>query len=178
MIDLERFRRGEPEYFETLVEQHGWLVQRVVEAHWQDPDEAQDCYQETWVRVYRNRKSFSGSGSFEGWLHRIARNVCVNLCVKGGRRWRLLKLLKTGWAKELMGWNPPDPSRETERREREQRLHKALTQLTDREREAITLRLFEGRDAQEVAEIMGIKASTVRSIIRHGAARLKNVMEE
>lgn len=178
MMELERFHRGEPSYFETLVERHGWLVQRVVEAYQSDRDEAQDYFQEIWIRVYRKRASFSGSGSFEAWLHRIARNTCINLMVARDRRWRLFGRVKIHWSKEPMGWNPTDPSIETELRERKRRLHEALIRLTDRERQAITLRLFEDKDAKEVAEIMGIKESTVRSIIRHGAARLKKAMEE
>lgn len=51
-------------------------------------------------------KLFSGSGSFEGWCDRMARNVCVNLCVKRCRLWRLLHGLKTGGAEDLNGWNP------------------------------------------------------------------------
>ena len=66
---------------------------------------------------------------------------------------------------------------EADKRENHLKLHRALAKLSNREHEAICLRILEKKKPDEVARIMGIKKSTVRSIIRHGITRLKKLME-
>jgi RNA polymerase sigma-70 factor (ECF subfamily) len=178
MIDLERFHRGDRAYFSKVVETYGWLVLRVVEAHRQDYDESQDLFQEIWLRVWEKKGSFSGSGIFEGWLHRVAQNTCLRRNRARRGRSRLHRELMHRSSADLHVWSPSSPGEEVERKERRQRFHRALTCLTDRERQAITLRMFEDKDTREVAEIMGIKPNTVRSIIRHGMDRLQDLMME
>ena len=70
-----------------------------------------------------------------------------------------------------------DPIDEREKREARHKLDLALEQLSRRENEAIVLRILEDRKPSEVARIMGIKATTVRSIIRHGMKHLREIME-
>lgn len=60
---------------------------------------------------------------------------------------------------------------------RNRKLHMALTCLSPRQHQAIWLRLFEERESEDVAVIMGVKRATVRSNIRHGVKRLKELME-
>ena len=71
-----------------------------------------------------------------------------------------------------------DPLGAAERRDLHGRLHRALAGLSRREHEAITLRIFDGLSTGEVADRMRISQATVRSIVRHGIARLRNIMED
>ena len=80
------------------------------------------------------------------------------------------------WEGEL-GWRPSDPLSEAERSELQSKLHRALAHLSERELQAICLRILEGKTPDEVAEIMGVEKSTVRSNIRHGISHLRELME-
>ena len=49
-------------------------------------DEADDAVQETFLRAWRSRASFSGDTMFRAWLYRIATNVCIDIQRRAGRR--------------------------------------------------------------------------------------------
>ncbi len=177
MIDRERFRAGGSEYFEELVRSNGPLVLMVAQAYGEDADHAEDLFQEIWKHAYEKRGSYGGHGSFEGWLHRLATNVCRD--EYRTRKVRSEALDRMGQqGREELSWLPPDPLEEAERREFHLRLHRALAHLSKREHEAITLRILEGRTPEEVAAIMRTEKATVRSHISRGIKRLKEVMED
>jgi len=177
MIDLERFRRGDRAYLDELVRTQGRLVLLVSRAYGTDFDDAEDLFQEIWKRVFEKRRSYRGDGSFEAWLHRLATNVCISeFRARRSRREAHERMGQQGMSNEH-SWKTQNPLGEAERRELHLKLHRALAQLSDREHEAIILRLSEGKGPEEVARIMRIKKSTVRSIYRHGIQRLKELME-
>jgi RNA polymerase sigma factor (sigma-70 family) len=70
-----------------------------------------------------------------------------------------------------------DPLAGLEREELQVRLHRALSLITERQQEAIHLRLFEERPPEQVAKIMGVERATVRSLIRKGLNRLREISE-
>jgi RNA polymerase sigma factor (sigma-70 family) len=178
MIDIGRFRRGDPEYFEEVLRSHGHTVLAVAQAFGKDPDHAEDLFQETWSRVYEKRRSYGGSGSFDGWLHRIATRVCIGDYRERKDHVEALGRMRGEEVGQRLSWTALDPLTETERRELHGRLHRALARLSRREHEAITLRVFEGASTSEVADRMRISQATVRSIVRHGIGRLRKSMED
>jgi len=176
LIDLDRFWAGGSEYFEELVRSHGPLVLMIAQAYGEDTDHAEDLFQEIWKHAYEKRRSYGGYGAFEGWLHRLATNLCRD--EYRARRVRSEALDSMGQqGREELSWLPPDPLEEAQRRELHMRLHRALAHLSKREHEAITLRILEGRKPAEVAEIMGTTKTTVRSHLSRRIRRLREVME-
>jgi RNA polymerase sigma-70 factor (ECF subfamily) len=178
MIDVRRFRRGDPEYFEEVLRSHGHTVLAVAEAFGKDSDHAEDLFQETWSHVFEKRRSYRGTGSFDGWLHRIATRVCIGDYRDRKDRLEAMDRMRIENHREVLGVVPMDPLSAAARTDLHGRLHRALGGLSRREHEAITLRIFEGMSTDEVADRMRISQATVRSIVRHGIARLRNVMED
>ncbi len=178
MIDLERFRSVDSAYHEFLIREYGSMVLLVAQSYGKDFDRAEDLFQEIWMHAFEKRASFEGRGSFGGWLHRLAKNVCIEEYRARKTRASMLDRFAREARADEMGWTPPDPLSEAERQEYHLKLHRAMGQLSEREHEAVTLRIIEGREPEEVARIMGLEKATVRSHIRHAMRRLKNIMEE
>ncbi len=174
---MEEFRKGTHRYFRELVVRYGPLVLGVARAYGRDGDHVDDLFQEVWRRVYERRGSFCGTGSFEAWLHRVATRVCIG--DYRGRRARSRSLDRFAREPETQasGAREPGPLEETERRELRARLHRALACLTERELEAITLKLLDGLTTEEAARRMGVTRATVRSTLRNGLARLRASLE-
>ena len=69
----------------------------------------------------------------------------------------------------------PDPAARLRERRRANALQAALEKLTNKQRLAVELRLLEGRRTSEVAELMGIKEASVRSLIHRALGRLRRM---
>lgn len=178
MIDRERLEAGDPQHFEEIVRTYAPLVLAITRSFATDLDHAEDLFQQVWQKTYEKRASFSGHGSFEAWLHRLATNLCRS--DHRSRKHRRAALERLMGAADSESWTqqPMSPLARLERRELHERLHRALANLSEREHEALLLRVFEGRSPDEVAAAMGIRKATVRSLIRHAVKRLKELMED
>ncbi len=175
-MDLERFRRGDPACLSELVRAHQPLVQRVLRCHARDAEHARDLSQQVWYTVLRNRSSYLGIGPFEAWLCRLARGVCIRdhrrheAAVRAEGRFALVR------GEDLPQDGQPDSLAVLEREESHARLCALFGDLSRRERDALSLLVLEEKKVPEVAEIMAIRESTVRSLARHATARLRKLV--
>lgn len=74
---LENLRKGSAEAFHLLYNKYHHNIYRFCLKMLGDTAMAKDAFQEVFIKVYENRKSFHGS-NFSSWLYTIARNTCIN----------------------------------------------------------------------------------------------------
>lgn len=133
-----------------------------------DPAEADDIAQDALVNAYVASDSFRGESRFGTWLFRIAYNIFID-------RQRRRKL-PTGPLEEgagtLAGEDAPDAAF------RHEALHRAIRRLPEKERAALLLFYMEDRPVKEVADILGIPASSVRVYLSRGRQHLKALLEK
>lgn len=133
-----------------------------------DPAEADDIAQDALVNAYVASGSFRGESRFGTWLFRIAYNIFID-------RQRRHKL-PTGPLEEgagtLAGEDAPDAAF------RHEALHRAIRRLPEKERAALLLFYMEDRPVKEVADILGIPASSVRVYLSRGRQHLKALLEK
>ncbi len=135
-----------------------------------DDDHADELLQESWVHIYHKRATFSGTGSFTGWALAVSRNVC-RMSLRGISGMVHASLHDHGDIPDAAA----GPAARLARRRRAKALYAALDKLTKREREAIMLRLLEGRRTAEVAKLMGVKEVSVRSLVHRGLRKLRRM---
>lgn len=133
-----------------------------------DPAEADDIAQDALINAYVASGSFRGESRFGTWLFRIAYNIFID-------RQRRRKLptgpLEEG-AMALAVGDAPDAAF------RHEALHRAIRRLPEKERAALLLFYMEDRPVKEVAEILGIPASSVRVYLSRGRQHLKALLEK
>ena len=170
MFDRERFRKGDPAVFRRLVREVSPRMLGVIRSYASDDDHADELLQESWVQIYRKRSRFSGRGSFLGWAMAVTRNVCrMSLRSTSG-------MLRAGLGDYAhIPDEAPGPAARLRERRRANALHAAIEKLTKKERQAVVLRLLEGRRTSEVAALMGIKEVSVRSLTHRALGRLRRM---
>ncbi|WP_343634722.1 RNA polymerase sigma factor [Fluviicola sp.] len=132
--------------------------------------DAQDALQETFVTAYRKIESFSGQGSFEGWMRRIAVNQCLSRLRIDKRQlesesvegYQVISEEDDYWQKE----------------ETEARLLLALKALPDGYRTILNLAVLEDYSHREIAGLLNITESTSRSQLMRAKAALKLKLEQ
>jgi RNA polymerase sigma-70 factor (ECF subfamily) len=177
------FQAGDSKAFDELVMRHQDrvfnLCYRMVGMY----EDADDCAQETFVRVYRSLKKFRFRSAFSTWLYRIAVNTCKNhLASRGYRRNREMVSINGNVAGESDA--PAEiadctymPNGALERRETEELLQSAIDSLPDDQRVVVVLRDIEDRSYEEIASITRLKLGTVKSKIARGRRHLREKLE-
>jgi RNA polymerase sigma-70 factor (ECF subfamily) len=126
---------------------------------------AEDCAQETWVRVLERAAQYDGRSRFEPWLFSIARNLAIDDL----RRRRSVSL-------DAVSEEPADttsPFAAAARNEDAARLVTGLGALEPIYREALLLRFHEELSLEEISRVVGAPVQTVASRIRRGLERLR-----
>lgn len=176
MVDIARFRSGDPHYTRRVVADHEPIIQLVCSSFAQDADHLEDLAQETWMTVCERIDTFTGAGSFRSWLRSVATSVCLNEVRARKRRRRRIERYGQDHRHDILR-RVMDPLSITEERELQRAIYRALPQLSERERAALTLRVLDGRSTAEAAEIMAIAPATVRSHLRHAVGHLRRLLE-
>jgi RNA polymerase sigma-70 factor (ECF subfamily) len=154
--------------FSALVKMHQGKVRAFLVRLCRQYDVADDLAQETFINAYRKLDSYKGSGSFSGWLYRIAYN-----CFLQHRRSVSRRLEVTDdYVGQLEVLTDRYDSISTEQMDMEQ----ALAQLNPDETATITLCHSFGFSHQEVSEILKMPLGSVKSNISRGKTRLREIL--
>jgi RNA polymerase sigma-70 factor (ECF subfamily) len=127
-------------------------------------DDADDLFQETWMRVVRSASRFDPERRFSTWLFQIALNLARDL---GRRRAR----------SDADAASEPIDDESPGRMERAIDARRLLDSLTEAQREVVVLRMFADLSEAECAEVLGCPRGTVKSrlhlAVKHLAERAR-----
>jgi RNA polymerase sigma factor (sigma-70 family) len=132
--------------------------------------EAEDVAQEAMLKLHDTLKRWDSAQAYRPWRNTVVLNLCRDRVRRIQARARAEER-----AAELADWRVvASPSSNVEQRELRELLHEALITLSEREREAFVLRELEGLGTGEVAQIMGVGESSVRSLLTLARRRLRD----
>jgi len=165
---VERVQKGEKQAFDVLGLKYQNKIIQLVYRYVHDPEEAQDVAQEAFIKAYKALGRFRGDSAFYTWLYRIAINTAKNYLVASGRR-PPKSDIDAQDAEQYDGATGlkeyATPERLLLRDEIQESIARAIDELPDELRTAITLRELEGLSYEEIAQTMDCPIGTVRSRI-------------
>jgi RNA polymerase sigma-70 factor, ECF subfamily len=181
--EIAQLRRGDLDALSSMLSRYQNRLYRYLLRMVRQPAEAEDLFQQTWLRVAEKIHSYDQRRNFEAWLFTLARNLAIDHL----RRVRPESLDEpvtaegSGASSEtasarLVSHETPALDRVLAR-ERTTRLADAMEMLPVIQREVLTLRFEEEMKLEEIAEILGAPLSTVKTRLRRGLERLRGNLE-
>ncbi|MBS0289881.1 MAG: RNA polymerase sigma factor RpoE [Proteobacteria bacterium] len=165
---IQQVRRGDKQAFDVLVQKYQFKILKLVNRYVNDPSEAMDVAQESFIKAYRALDKFRGDSAFYTWLYRIAINTAKNHIVSQSRRIIEADVEVVDLEQTLNKGNLKDysaPEKIILDVEIENAVNEVIQHLPKELRTAITLRELEGLSYEEIAGIMACPVGTVRSRI-------------
>lgn len=160
-------RNGDREAFSHLVEAYQVPVYNLAYRMLGDAWEAEDAAQETFLRAYTRLHTYREDKPFGPWLLAIAAHHCIDRLRRRRIRW-------LSWEELGSQGSPPaglgNPEEEAIRREEEAEVQALLATLTPENRALIVLRYWHGLSCREIASILGLSESAVKTRL-HRARR-------
>ncbi len=169
---IRKSRAGDLRAFEILVLERRAQVFRIARQILGDDEEAKDVAQLVFIRLWQSLARYREEGSFGSYLHRITVNLALDAARRRGMRERAGESDRPDRERTVAAGGGSGV--ETEPGEI-QRIFQVLSRrLSPRQKAAFVLREIEGMSTGEVSEILGMRASTVRS---HVQAARKTLQE-
>ncbi len=175
---IRRAQRGDRPAFDALVRRYDQEVLRMTLRIVRSHDEAQDLYQEAFLKVYRSIGQFRLESRFSTWLYRVVMNVCYDHL----RRQKTRSEVQSGESEEGQGdfahtlaEDRPDlnPDRALAAAEISRRLLAALARLTPRERMVFELKHCQGLKLRTIGEMCGTSEEAAKNSLFRALQKLR-----
>lgn len=165
---IQQVREGDKQAFDVLVQKYQFKILKLVNRYVNDPSEAMDVAQESFMKAYRALDKFRGESAFYTWLYRIAINTAKNHVVLQSRRIIEADVEVVDMEQALTKANLKEysaPEKILLDVEIETAVNEVIQHLPKELRTAITLREIDGMSYEEIAAVMSCPVGTVRSRI-------------
>ena len=165
---VARVQKGDSRAFDLLVLKYQHRIFGLISRYVRDVDEIQDVAQEAFIKAYRALPGFRGDSAFYTWLYRIAINTAKNYLVARSRRppGSDVDIEDAEYYEEgALLHEIETPENALFGAELKAVVERAISQLPEDLRTAVTLREFDGLSYEDIAEIMDCPVGTVRSRI-------------
>jgi len=170
MLDV---KSGDDSSFELLLRKYRTPVVNFLNRMVRDAAAAEDLAQEVFLRVYRARGEYLPSAKFTTWMFRIATNLALNSLRDGRYRHQEISIDHSFGAADGENEAPAQevadrqPSIELEliRRDRAERIRRAVEALPEKQRAAVLLHKYQEMDYDEIARVLGCSESALKSLL-------------
>ena len=156
------FQAGEPEAFVEIHRRYAGLARHVCGRFLPNPQDADEAFQETMIRVFQGLHRFNGRFALQPWISRIATNVSLDL-IRG--RNRRPKVDDRSLDEHERADTEDGPEEAVERLVRRDLVLTVLAEMPDTHRRAIVLRELEGLSHKEIAEELDLTPAQAKALI-------------
>ena len=172
---VNAFESGQTPEIETLVRTYYPDVLRLAMSLLDDPGDAEDAAQETFIAASAGLDGFRGDSKIKTWLFGIAINVCRTQRRKQARRKRLQQTLQ---ALTRLTNRPRTPEELAARNEIGARLRAAVSALDDKHRVPVVLFYLHDLPVPEIARILETRPGTVYSRLHYARKQLHGLIRD
>ncbi len=147
---------------EDALSRHGQRIMHLAWSYLHNHADAEDVLQETMIRYIKSQQTFLDEEHEKAWLLRVAANLCKNILRSRSHEGGEI-------SEELEGKGIPEEAIA---------VYEAVRSLPEKYREVIHLFYYEDASTAEIAEILGKKESTVRSLLRRARKLLEKSLAD
>lgn len=166
---LNKIANGDSKSFESLLLKYQDLVYGYCVKMLKDKQKAEDCTQDTWMKVIHNAPHYKPTGSVKSWIMSIARNRVIDE-FRAQKRWTDL---------DDADWNSIEDTQEdmeslfAENQKNEQ-FKQAFSELPENQKVVLTMILVEELSQSEVA----VKLNTTVGAVKAGLFRAREALKK
>lgn len=162
---IEKAQKGDTRAFEKLVKKYDRQILSLAYQISGNLQDAEDIYQEVFMRAFTNMKSFNQKSSFFTWLYRIAINCSLTYCDKRKRKSHLPLEDK----ENDFSWQPvddkPTPEKITLDQELKEKIKRGVNALPPMQRTTFILRFYHQLKIKEIAQVTDKAEGTIKNYL-------------
>ncbi len=173
---IERIKNGDEMAFQQIMSKYGERVMGLAFHFTKNYQDAEDLYQETFIKVYRNINSFRFESEFFTWVYRILANQAFNYFRKSKR----MTIVDPGENDYLWETIPAGESNEADQAtlnsSLREEIDRALLQLSPQQRVVFILKHYEGKKIKDIALILDCTEGTIKRYLFRATRKLQTIL--
>ncbi|MCH2199200.1 MAG: RNA polymerase sigma factor [Flavobacteriales bacterium] len=147
-------------------------VFRLAFRYMKNEDEAKDVVQDVMLKFWESQSTAVAIRNEEAWLITMARNRCLDLLKKAGRKYEQVE------ERFDLGDRSVAPDRKVENAELVRRIKEAISSLPDQQSEVIRLRDMKGMSYQEIVDETGLDMNVVKVTLHRARRAVRSTIEK
>lgn len=180
---IRRAQRGDRAAFDSLVRRYDQEVLRMALRIVQSAEEAQDLYQEAFLKVYRSIGRFRLESKFSTWLYRVVMNVCLDHLRRQKTRNEMQMPEGEDGQPDFLHNIPEErpvlnPERALQTQEIGARLQAAMGRLSPRERMVFELKHCQGMKLRAIGELCGTSEEAAKNSLFRALQKLRGELQD
>ncbi len=178
---IQKAQKGNTRAFDELVRIHDRRVLQIGFNMLGNMQDAQDVYQEAFIKAYTKISSFRFESEFSTWLNKITMNMAVNRY----RQRKLRNWLSIEQKKEnFENWDLPEkssdilqPDQSVTSDELMKNIHKSLEKLSPQQRSVFVMKHLHGYKISEIAETLNVAEGTIKNQLFRATRKLREALK-
>ena len=173
---VRRAQNGDHDAFRHIVQEHQQFVYNVAFRFLANQEDARDVVQECFIRLWKNLHKFDARKKLTTWLYKIITNLCYDDMRRAYNRYKCDPLEKEVSFADLT--NAEDAEKKLANADLAEKIRCLSAFLKPRQRAVFVLRDLEDLDMDEIAEILKISVSTVKSNLYYARQNIRQKCQE
>lgn len=170
---IELLRQKKPEAIDALLKKYGPLMKYIIEPILSDYREREECLSDVTYRIWDKIDTFQISkGNFNTWISTITRNAAYNRAKANKLKGEIQEI------PEDTRSNERSPEEEVLRKEKLERLHKAINKLSKKEKQLVYRKYFYMQSTEQIAAELGLTVRGVEGRLYRIKKRLRGEFDE
>lgn len=161
---IDRIIAGEQQLYAELINRHKGYAFTIALKILQNRPEAEEAAQDAFIKAFQNLAKFNREAKFSTWLYRIAFNTAISYKRKSKNIFQSIDDVQIGQRQEGEG--------NVEHDDKKRFIEQALSRLSDADRLAVNLFYLQEFSLEEIADITGMQANTVKVRVHRARQRL------
>lgn len=174
LLLIDRILSGERQLYAELVDRYKSYAYTIALKILQNRPDAEEAAQDSFIKAFHHLAGFNQQAKFSTWLYRIVFNTSISYKRKNRHQFQSIENVVVEYSQEADGT--------LEREDKKRYLSQALAKLNESDRTALTLFYMQEFSLDEIAEIMGMQANTVKVRVHRARLRvaeeLKNILQK
>jgi len=173
---IERIKSGDEMAFRQIMSKYGERIMGLAFHFTKNYQDAEDLYQETFIKVYKNIQTFRFESEFFTWVYRILANQAFNYYRKSHR----MTIVDPGEEDYLWETIPNEDSEAADQvtlnNSLREEIDRALMQLSSQQRVVFILKHYEGKRIKDIATILDCTEGTIKRYLFRATHKLQTIL--
>ncbi len=173
---IVKAQAGDTESFHEIVTKYDTRIMTLTLQIAQNKEDAEDIYQETFIKVYKNLSKFRFESDIYTWIYRIAVNTAYNY----NRKHSKIKVIepKEDDGYDLLDWVFDPQSNEENRGDLIMAINQSLLKLSHQQRIVFILKHLQQLKIKDIANILDLSEGTVKKYLFRAMEKLRVSLKE